>query len=144
MKLFSKFLLTLALVAGVGFVALADKYISSNDLPNAAKAFINKNYNGVNIYHCEKDGSEYDVDLSNGVDLKFNKKGKLLKIETDRGVLSQAVLKAILPAKAIQHLNNKGLVDRVDEVEFRRNSIVVDIDNYDDFEIRFRLDGTVK
>ena len=144
MKLFSKFLLTLALVAGVSFVVLADKHISSDKLPNEAKAFINKNYNGVSIYHCEIDGGEYDVDLSNGVDLKFNKKGKLLKIEADRGVLSQAVLKAILPANAIQHLNNKGLTDRVDEVEFRRNSIVVDIDNYDDFEIRFRLDGSVK
>lgn len=144
MKRFSKFFLALAIIAGVSVVALADRHISSNALPNDAKAFINKNYNGVSIYHCEIDGGEYDVDLSNGVDLKFNKNGKLLKIEADHGVLSQAVLKAILPAKAVQHLSAKGLVDRVEEVEFRRSTIVVDIANYDDYEIRFRLDGTVK
>lgn len=144
MKRFSKIFLALAIIASVSVVALADRHISSNDLPNEAKAFINKNYSDATIYNCEIDDFNYDVDLSNGVDLKFNKNGKLVKIETDRGVLSQAVLKAILPAKAVQHLTTQGLVDRVEEVEFRRSTIVVDIANYDDFEIRFRLDGTVK
>ncbi len=144
MKRFSKIFLALAIIAGVSVVALADRPISSNELPNEAKAFINKNYAETTIYNCEIDDFNYDVDLSNGVDLKFNKKGKLLKIEADHGVLSQAVLKAILPAKAVQHLSAKGLVDRVEEVEFRRSTIVVDIANYDDYEIRFRLDGTVK
>jgi hypothetical protein len=36
------------------------------------------------------------------------------------------------------------LFDQVDEVEFRRNTIVVEIKDYDDYEIRFKLDGTVK
>ena len=144
MKLFSKFLLTLALVAGVGFVAFADRNISSNELPNEAKAFINKHYAGATIYECEIDDMEYNVELSNGVDLEFNRNGKLVKIEADHGVIAQSVLKAILPAKALQHLTSQGLADRVDDVEFRRNSIVVDINNSNDHEIRFNLDGSLK
>lgn len=144
MKLFSKIFLVVALIATVGFFAMADRHIPTNSLPNEAKAFINKHYKDVKVYNCEIDGREYDVDLSNGVDLKFNKKGKLIRIEADRGAIALPVLKAILPANAINHLTSLELIDQVDEVEFRRSSIVVDINNYDDYEIRFRLDGTVK
>ncbi|MBR3765608.1 MAG: PepSY-like domain-containing protein, partial [Muribaculaceae bacterium] len=99
---------------------------------------------GATIYECEIDDMEYNVELSNGVDLEFNRNGKLVKIEADHGVIAQSVLKAILPAKALQHLTAQGLADRVDDVEFRRNSIVVDINNSNDHEIRFNLDGSLK
>ncbi|MBR5332518.1 MAG: PepSY-like domain-containing protein [Muribaculaceae bacterium] len=144
MKTFSKLFLAVALIATIGFFAMADRNVPVSTLPSAAKTFINKHYSDAKAYYCEKEGSEYDVDLSNGVDLKFNKKGKLIKIESDRGVIAQSVLKAILPAKAVNHLNSLELFDQVDEVEFRRNTIVVELKNYDDYEIRFNLDGSVK
>ena len=144
MKTFFKIFLAIALVSTFGFVAFADRHISTNDLPNEAKAFINTHYNGVDVYDCEIDDFNYDVDLSNGVDLVFNKSGKLLKIESDHGVLSQSVLKSVLPAKAIEYLTTKGLVDRIDEVELRQNTIVVDINNSNDQEVRFNLDGTLR
>lgn len=144
MKRFLSVFLAVAVFSAIGFVALADRNISSNELPKEAKAFINKHYNGASIYECEIDNKEYNVELSNGVDLEFNNKGKLIKIDADHGVIAQSVLKAILPAKALQYLNGKGLADRVDEVEFLRNTIVVDINNSRDHEIRFNLDGSVK
>ena len=144
MKTLSKFFLAFALIATVGFFAMADRHVPASTLPNAAKTFINKHYSGATVQHCEVEANEYDVDLSNGVDLKFNKSGKLLSIETDRGVIAKSVLDAILPAKAIKYLNKLELTNQIDEVEFRRNTIVVDINNYDDFEIRFDLDGTIK
>ena len=144
MKSFSKIFLAVALIATIGFAAFADRNVPSSTLPAEAKTFINKHYNNVKVYNCEIDGREYDVDLSNGVDLKFNKKGKLIRIESDRGVIAQSVLNAILPAKAVNHLKSLELFDQVDEVEFRRNTIVVEIKDYDDYEIRFKLDGTVK
>jgi hypothetical protein len=144
MKSFLKISLTVALIATISFFAMADRNIPVSTLPSAAKTFINKHYSDAKAYNCEKDFSEYDVDLSNGVDLKFNKKGKLIRIESDRGVIAQSVLNAILPAKAVNHLKSLELFDQVDEVEFRRNTIVVEIKDYDDYEIRFKLDGTVK
>lgn len=144
MKRFFKIFTVIAIISAIGFVAFADRHISSNDLPNDAKTFLNTHYSGISIYDCEIDDFNYDVDLSNGIDLKFDKKGKLLSIESDRGAIAKSVLNAILPANAINHLTSQNFIDRVDEVEFRRNTIVVDIDNYDDFEIRFKLDGTLK
>ena len=144
MKRFLSVFLAVAVVSAISFVAMADRNISSNELPKEAKAFINKHYNGASIYECEIDDFDYNVELSNGVDLEFNRNGKLVKIEADHGVIAQSVLKAILPAKALQYLTSQGLADRVDDVEFRRNSIVVDINNSNDHEIRFNLDGSLK
>ena len=104
MKSFLKISLTVALIATISFFAMADRNIPVSTLPSAAKTFINKHYSDAKAYNCEKDFSEYDVDLSNGVDLKFNKKGKLIRIESDRGVIAQSVLNAILPAKAVSIL----------------------------------------
>ena len=144
MKRFLGIFLAIALISTIGFVTFADRNISSNELPNEAKAFINKHYAGTTIYECEIDDMEYNVELSNGVDLEFNRNGKLVKSEADHGVIAQSVLKTILPAKALQYLTSQGLADRVDDVEFRRNSIVVDINNSNDHEIRFYLDGSLK
>lgn len=144
MKRFLSVFLAVAVFSAIGFVAFADRNISSNELPKEAKLFINKHYNGASIYECEIDNKEYNVELSNGVDLEFNSKGKLIKIDADHGVIAQSVLKSILPAKAMQYLTKEGLADRVDEVQFRRKTIVVDINNSRDHEIRFNLDGTVK
>ena len=144
MKRFLGIFLAIALISTIGFVTFADRNISSNELPNEAKAFINKHYAGTTIYECEIDDMEYNVELSNGVDLEFNRNGKLVKIEADHGVIAQSVLKTILPAKALQYLTAQGLADKVDDVEFRRNSIVVDINNSNDHEIRFNLDGSLK
>ena len=144
MKKFLGIFLAIALISTIGFVAFADRNISSNELPGEAKAVINKHYAGATIYECEIDDLDYNVELSNGVDLEFNSKGKLIKIDADHGVIAQSVLKAILPAKAMQYLSGQGLADRVDEVQFRRNTIVVDLNNSRDHEIRFNLDGSVK
>lgn len=144
MRVFSKILLAAALIGAVGFVALADRNIPSNELPNEAKTFINKHYNGVAIYDCEIDGMKYDVELGNGVDLEFDNSGKLRKIDADDNTLAQSVVKALLPAKAFDYLTNQGLAGKVEEIEFRRNTIVVDIDNYGDRKIKFSLDGNVK
>ena len=144
MKRFLSVFLAVAVFSAIGFVAFADRNISSNELPKEPKSFINKHYNGVSIYECEIDDLDYNVELSNGVDLEFNSKGKLIKIDADHGVIAQSVLKSILPAKAMQYLTKEGLADRVDEVQFRRKTIVVDINNSRDHEIRFNLDGTVK
>ncbi len=144
MRVFSKFLLVTGLIGAIEFVALADRNIPSNELPNEAKAFINKHYNGITIFDCEIDGLKYDVELGNGVDLEFDNSGKLRKIDADDNTLTQSVVKALLPAKAFEYILNQGLADKVEEIEFRRNTIVVDIDNYGDRKIKFSLDGNVK
>lgn len=144
MKRFSKIFLAIALISTIGFVAIADRNISTNELPSEAKSFINKLYGNATIYDCEIDGMKYDVDLSNGIDLEFNNSGKLIKIDAEHGVIDQSVVKSILPAKAFNHLQSQGVADKVEEIEFKRNSILVETTNCCDHKIKFNLDGSLK
>ena len=50
MKRFLSVFLAVAVFSAIGFVAFADRNISSNELPKEAKSFINKHYNGASIY----------------------------------------------------------------------------------------------
>ena len=45
------------------------------------KNFINKNYPKEKVVKIERNRTGYDVDLSNGVELEFNRHQKLQKID---------------------------------------------------------------
>lgn len=106
-------------------------------IPNEAKSFIAKYYPGQSVVSVEKNfiRTEYDVRLSNGVDIEFNSKGKVRDIEAPGStVLPDAVVKALLPAKAYKHLADNGLKGQVDEISVRRTGYEVSllIDNPDE------------
>lgn len=144
MKRFSKIFLAIALISTIGFVAIADRNISTNELPNEAKSFINKHYSNATIYDCEIDGMRYDVDLSNGIDLEFSNSGKLIKIDAEYGAIDKSVVKAVLPTKAFDYLSSQGVADKVEEIELKRNSILVETTNCCNHKIKFNLDGSLK
>lgn len=43
--------------------------------------YVNSNYKGAKIVQINKDRNDYEVELSNGVDLKFDRAGKFLRID---------------------------------------------------------------
>ncbi|MBP5385944.1 MAG: hypothetical protein J6Y97_01000 [Prevotella sp.] len=72
----------------VSTVCLAgDRVISPNQLPNAAKLFIQKKFKGQRIVYAEIDydygRKKYEVKLTNGVELKFDARGNCYKIDYD-------------------------------------------------------------
>ena len=50
-------------------------------VPSYAKTFIGTQYPGVTCNKIERDRGEVEVGLSNGLSLKFNKKGQLIDID---------------------------------------------------------------
>ncbi len=55
--------------------------VPSNLVPAKIKQYISNNYKGANIVEINKDAYKIDVELSNGVDLDFDKNGNFLRID---------------------------------------------------------------
>ncbi len=50
-------------------------------IPQAIKNYVTRNHANTRIVQLERDRKYFEVELSNGVELKFNKQFKLVKIE---------------------------------------------------------------
>lgn len=51
-------------------------------VPQAIRSYVSKNYSGAKIVEIEKERSQYEVKLSNGLELTFNKKFQVVDIDT--------------------------------------------------------------
>ncbi|MDD6687766.1 PepSY-like domain-containing protein, partial [Sodaliphilus pleomorphus] len=51
-------------------------------VPSAIKNYVRKNYSGATIVQIEKARSGYEVQLSTGLELTFNKNFKVIDIDT--------------------------------------------------------------
>ncbi len=145
MKIFFKFAMMMALVAVISQTACADKSVNISQLPTTAQSFIQKHYKGIAVRECEKDldDGEFDVELRNGVDLTFDKDGNLLVIDAGRKKVDISILKEILPAKAYSELENRGVSNKVEEVEFNPFTIKVDLRQRVNDEYRFDNEGNL-
>lgn len=61
-------------------VDLKHKAVPSVLIPKAIKDYVAKSFPNNNIVKISR-SSKYEVELSNGLDLEFNKKGKFLRID---------------------------------------------------------------
>ena len=50
-------------------------------VPTQIKNYVNTNYSGNKILKIEKDRNEYEINLSNGVEVKFNKNFMVIDID---------------------------------------------------------------
>lgn len=95
-------------------------------LPDKAKSFINKHFKDVAVRTCERyyAKGKYEVELVNGVDLDFNTKGEIIEIDAPGNtVLAQSIVKDILPHKAYSRLEQDGLADNVESIEFKKGKV---------------------
>lgn len=121
--------------------------IESAQLPKPAKDFIKKHFPGAAIKESSRDfiSGEYDVELVDGTDLEFNSKGEIIEIEAGkRKVLSQRLLKEILPDKAYKELESRSYINNVETVKKdSRKGYKVELRNVDLDDYRFAPDGTL-
>lgn len=50
-------------------------------IPPAIKAYVNKNYPNAKVKQIEKDRRDYDVELTNGWDIKFDKHFRVIELD---------------------------------------------------------------
>lgn len=59
----------------------AGKTVPNGFVPAAVRSYVNKNQPKATIVGIERDRKGYSVELSNGIDMKFDKAGKFLKYD---------------------------------------------------------------
>lgn len=94
-----------------------------SQLPDKAKHFISKHFKNVGVSKCEKffAKGQYEVELTNGIDIEFNLKGEITEIDApDNTFLSVAVVKDMMHHKSFSRLEKDGLADKVESIEFKK------------------------
>lgn len=108
---------------GVGPVMSAT--VPTDSLPAQATAFIKEIFPGATVTEVENEFAKrcYDVDLSNGYDVKFDYSGNWVEIDApDGATLPSSTLSALVPEEAVMTtlagdaLLNGGVVDAVEEI----------------------------
>ena len=98
-----KFFLMAMICLVVSNVAKADdRPISVEQLPEAAKSFIQTNFEGLKIVYAEKDWNTYECMLENGTKVEFDIKGVWKKVDCE-GMNTVPV--ALVPAPIQQYVN---------------------------------------
>ncbi len=102
-----------AIILSVSFAYAGDKYYHDDSpLPQAAKATISKNFKAkVSVVKVDKDFgriSEYDVVLTDGTEISFDRSGNWKEIETSA---DKSVPAAFIPKAMAEYIrkNHKGL-----------------------------------
>ena len=149
MKKNLKLLLVLLGVMTFGGVAVAhdDVPVAYDELPQKSRMFIEK-YFGENpvVREAECENGIFTVELKDGHDLKFNREGDWIDVESpDMKNLKVSMVKALLPEKAVEYLSIKSLLDEVDEImKMQNGGYLVEIDKLmNDSKIRFDKNGKV-
>lgn len=58
-----------------------NKQVPDAFVPKTIKTFVSKNHGGTKIVGLEKERHGYDVELSNGIDMKFDKNGNFVRYD---------------------------------------------------------------
>jgi hypothetical protein len=149
MKTIRRILVLVLMAVVASGVAYADeKKIDYSALPVKARAFL-ETYFGKQpkVREVEMEREGYSVELRNGYDVKFDRDGKLIEVEApSRRTVSQTIAKDVLPAKAMEYLQEKGVADRINDIEILHNGdYLVEIDRIvNEYKLRFDSNGNVE
>lgn len=80
-----------------------DEPISSNELPTQAKSFITQYYPSASIVSTKKDKDEYEVVLSEGTRIDFNKSGEWTDVDA---VVGKTIPTGFYPAAIDTYVND--------------------------------------
>ena len=135
--------LLLIAVLGMSLAGCSDKDepISSTELPSIAKDFIITNFPSATIVSAQKDKDDYDVVLSDGTKIEFDKKGDWKDIDAAPGkTLPTGFYPPAIDTYLAEHFDGEGIneiskVSRGYEVEittgtemvFDQNGVFIEI-----------------
>lgn len=131
-----------ALMVALGAMAI-ERPVQFNQLPQKAQQLIEQHFAEVGFVHATYDlevgDSIYDVLLSDGTQIEFNKRGEWRKVECCRGVSIPA---ALLPEGIVSYVATNHPTQRIVEVECDRREFDVKLSG--DIELVFNSKGRIK
>lgn len=146
MKTMKRLLVLFIGIALVSVVTYADEdNVSYYELPEKARTFLEKHFGkSPATKEVEKDRNGFSVELRSGYELEFDTTGKLVEIDAPgKKTLTMALVKDIIPAKAVKHLQDKGVLKKVDNIKLLHNGdYLVGIEQIvKEYTIRFNSNG---
>lgn len=143
----------LLLIGSTSFVSCSDdgdemeSVGSYNDLPSAAKTFLNEYFNGYTVLKVEKDTSGdytmYDVELQGGYEVMFNNAGDWQQVEAPDG---KTIPDGIVPEAVQQTLNQQYPAYGVNEINKTGEGYNVELTNMQggtSIELFFNMSGEI-
>ncbi len=121
-------LIVMALFSSFSYVSAQIGPVTSiseraSSLPETITKFLNSYYPGIEVTEVELETFKniYDVELINGVDLKFHSKtGEWREIDApDHMSLHKNMLYDILPSSIYNYIDSNMLVNKINEVEYK-------------------------
>lgn len=97
-------------------------------LPDAALQFISTNFPTATVAHIEKDGFEFDVVLSNGVEIEFDLNGNWIDIDCHNNAVPESIIPAGIYAYVVANYPNNFIV----KIEHRHQRYEVELNNHID------------
>ena len=135
----------LFMVAVVSMVMLSvscfadDKIIPVEQLPVAAKTFVNETFPNTTISYATKDvefkGTKYEVRLADGTEIDFDKKGNWDKVDCQL----KAVPAALIPAEISQFVKTNHPNTIIVKIDKERYGYDIELSN--DLELKFNKKG---
>lgn len=118
-----------------------DRIISVTDLPSNAQQFLQTHFPDVKTSRVEEDNDSYDVYLSNGYEVDFDKKGEWDNVDGNNKVLPESFL-LTLPSGIIEYVKANYSNNFIDEVDKEINGYEVGLNN--NVDLLFNSDGTFR
>ena len=141
MKTNKFFLVAFAAMVMLSAVSFADdKMIPATQLPAAAQTFIKNTFPKATITYAEKDGyinPTYEVHLSNGTKVEFDRKGNWDKVDTHQG----AVPAQLIPAAIAKHV--KANYPGIQIVKIDKEPYGYEIELSNDMDMKFNKAGAL-
>ena len=133
-----KYFLMALLCLLVSNVALADDTpIPVEQLPVAAKTFVQTNFQGKRILYAEKDWNSYECRLDDGTKIEFNRKGNWKKVDCHM----TAVPAAIIPELIQQYVTTNFPGTIITKIDKERYGYDIELSN--DIDLKFNYQGAL-
>lgn len=101
-----------------------DNFISEKELPSSAKSFIATYFPSVEVMTTQKDKDEYEVTLSNGTVIDFDKSGEWKDVDAAMG---QTVPTGFYPAAIDTYVAENYAGSGINEISKERRGYDVDL-----------------
>ncbi len=138
-----KYVSLIALLFAAVIPALADDVITRdvNQLPAAARTSIEANFPGCTISYIAIDkeflgGPSYEVRLSNGCEVDFDKNGAWKEVDCKH---VQAVPDGYVPAKILAYVKQHFPTEKIQKIDKDRRDYELELSN--DLDLKFDLKG---
>ena len=133
-----KFFLAAIMCILVSNVVMADDTpIPIEQLPAAAKTFVQTNFQGKRIIYAEKDWNSYECRLDDGTKIEFNRKGNWKKVDCHMIALPAA----IVPAAIQQYVSTNFPGTVITKIDKERYGYEIELSS--DIDLKFNYQGVL-